>query len=524
MGKRVLVFCMVLSIVISSINISIVFAENDIEREKVVVQETPKSENYDEYIDAFDGASYSNGNIITKGINFEEIIGAEVQVITSLGTEQYEALQWTNESGSVNWNIVVNETGLYVFELMYYTLSGRDQPIEIGLLIDNDYPFTQCQSLSFPRYWKDNGGLRTDNKGNEFSPEQIEVSGWYTNPAKDISGRFSKPFLFYLESGVHTVTLRSIAEPLAIGSICFSSPIQTEDYASFQSGINKNEYYDGDPVIAEGEDAYLKSKNSLVSQSDSTSAVATPSDAYINKINYIGGGNWSQPGDTIEWEVDIPKPGYYIIGFKYRQKYMLNATFYRNLKINGKTVFTEAEQLSFPYSRSWSYMEAADENKNPYLFYFDNQGTHRISMEVTLGPMADICNRLDDAVYNLGSLYRSIVMITGETPDANRDYNLFTQIPDFEDQLRNNINSLSEIAADMGRIMGDKSTTAISVVNNIENVLELMRDNKYSAHRYKNRYYSTYASFSAWLNEIGNMPLDIDRIILYGSHPPVSPG
>ena len=124
MGKRVLVFCMVLSIVISSINISIVFAENDIEREKVVVQETPKSENYDEYIDAFDGASYSNGNIITKGINFEEIIGAEVQVITSLGTEQYEALQWTNESGSVNWNIVVNETGLYVFELIIRYLEG----------------------------------------------------------------------------------------------------------------------------------------------------------------------------------------------------------------------------------------------------------------------------------------------------------------------------------------------------------------------------------------------------------------
>ena len=67
---------------------------------------------------------------------------------------------------------------------------------------------------------------------------------------------------------------------------------------------------------------------------------------------------------------------------------------------------------------------------------FLTPGEHVLSLTVTLGDFSEVYRDLSRVTDTMGSLYRKIVMITGETIDANRSYELFKQIPGFNDSLK----------------------------------------------------------------------------------------
>lgn len=49
----------------------------------------------------------------------------------------------------------------------------------------------------------------------------------------------------------------------------------------------------------------------------------------------------------------------------------------------------------------------------------------------------------------MGDLYLDIVMITGEDPDTNRDYELHKQIPEFEETLTDSLKKLNALSKDL---------------------------------------------------------------------------
>ena len=54
----------------------------------------------------------------------------------------------------------------------------------------------------------------------------------------------------------------------------------------------------------------------------------------------------------------------------------------------------------------------------------------------------------------LGDLYIDITMITGESPDSNRDYELHKQVPDFSDRLKEYSDSVRSVSDQMKGISG----------------------------------------------------------------------
>ena len=81
-------------------------------------------------------------------------------------------------------------------------------------------------------------------------------------------------------------------------------------------------------------------------------------------------------------------------------------------------------------------------------------------------------------------------MITGESPDVNRDYELFKQIKDFNKTLTECKDSLDSIAADMKKISGSKSTQSIAAIENMSRVLKQMIKSPYVAQQYVKDYYN----------------------------------
>lgn len=465
---------------------------------------------YAQYLEANKQLVGKGEEISIDAVNYSSFEGAALNA--------GEGLEWSNEEGSVTWSFEVKVSGAYNLEIEYKPLGELSDPIEIAVLLDGTYPFEEAQSVFLPRNFENGGEIRRDDEGNEFAPEAIQISDWFTVSAQDPAGFNTEPLCFAMQAGMHTVSLEALSQQFAIKSIRLVPIEELPDYKEYLSS-NKGKNYSGKTVTVEGEDAKVRSKKAIVPLSDNSGASVYPQDAFISRINYIGGTNWSRPGDTITWEVEVPESGYYALNFSYRQNHTLNETFYRTLKIDGEIPFEEAKEMEFEYSGSWSSTVFEDENGEPYKIYLE-KGSHTLSLTVTMGPIAAVCGELDDLVYELAAFYRSMVMITGENPDANRDYNLFTQIEDYDGRLKSYSESLSELLDELYKITGDDSGTAPTNLRNMKDVVDRMRTNKYYAHQYKQRFYDNYAALSAWVYERSSMPLDIDGIFLNSPEAP----
>lgn len=126
--------------------------------------------------------------------------------------------------------------------------------------------------------------------------------------------------------------------------------------------------------------------------------------------------------------------------------------------IDGLCPFEEVENISFPYGHSWDNLILSDESGEPYLFYL-SEGYHTLSLQVSLGDYKEICKRLEAIVKELGDNNLKMTMITGETVDINRDYDLFKYIPDLEESFTRNYSELKAIETEINRLSGGESSS-----------------------------------------------------------------
>ncbi len=369
-------------------------------------------------------------------------------------------------NGSLNASIAVPTSAYYRIELNYLLPNAGVDP-EIGLKIDGNYPFDGAKVITLKRIWENNGNITTDSLGNELAPEQVPAQQYVTEVLRDKSGQLNEPYRFYLTEGTHTVSIENIKQQIIVASLSIIPPTTLATYKAPTGDIKT----DTDPIIIEGEAATLKSVNTIVPKSDTADASMTPSSHYLTKLNYIGGTAWQNPAEEIIWSFTAKKDGYYKLGFRYKQSEVVNGESIRSLKIDGKVPFSEAENLRFGYDPDWKFYEFG--GKEPYYIYLD-EGEHTLSLSVTLGETSEYYSRLSDIVEGLGDQYISIVRITGDTPDVNRDYELFAQIPDLNDNLKDYSKKLSNLANDLKSFTGERGNQYMAAINNMKRVLDIM--------------------------------------------------
>ncbi len=320
---------------------------------------------------------------IYADINMLSVNGAATETVAEFEGKK-PVVKWNDGKGSITFSFNVLKDGLYNIAVGYYMLEGDTEAAELSLLVDGKEPFEGVKNISLPRLFADDGEVRADGIGNEFAPEQKEVFAWQEKRLTDIEGLNSKPYLFALKAGKHTVTLYDCSTAIAFSHIKLCAEEKAAPYSEVLKLYEEKGYknYEGKQLEIQAENAYLKSSYNLISQSDATSANVYPYDALAGKVNYIGGNNWSGAGDTISWKLNAPSDGLYAITFAYQQSYLVNGSAYRVLRVDGEIPFAEAEEIDFNYCNSWKQKVFADESGKPYLIYL-TAGEHTLSLEVT---------------------------------------------------------------------------------------------------------------------------------------------
>lgn len=421
-----------------------------------------------------------------------------------------DVLDWSTGEGSVTYTFTVPKTALYNFSLTFLPPENGVN-VELGLLLDGEHPFSETTSLKFTRDWVNvSDEFREDDKGNQIAPEQKLTGDFVSRLAEDNTGVNLEPFMFYLTEGEHTVTLVGYNHHIVIASLGFTAPEKAVSYEDYFDESKYKEDTSVKPITIEGEAATVKNENSLVPRSTNGNINMSPVDPYLTLVNNIGGTTWGAPGQEITWEFEVETAGYYKFGAHYKQNEVINGESWRWMKIDGKTPFEEAKGVRFAYDTQWKYYEFGDGEKEYYIWL--DKGTHTMSMSVTLGALADYYDRLNKITTSLGDMYLQIVMIASENPDVNRDYELFRQIPTFEQVLSDASVELRALVKDMQNLTGERGSQYIAAMNNMDRVINQMLDAPYIAHIYVSDYYSNYTTLSSWLSEMKKMPVSIDRM------------
>lgn len=420
-------------------------------------------------------------------------------------------------SESTEFTVDIQSDGLYAVGLSYKALDDAIVDITLDLKIDGKNPFYEANRLTIPRLWEDSE-FGTDSAGNQFATEPNPYDNYYYHTLKDNSGWSNDEYLLSLTAGNHIVEIGAVDGAFELEYFVFDIPEQTEKYIAPTA---KNEFYKGDEIIIEGENALLKNSYWLSPQCNTTSTSVTPKSPFYDVVNCVGGSNWSKTGETIVWETPELEAGYYQLGFSYIQDSIIGGSVYRWLKIDGKTPFEEAKSISFNYSYDFERDTFKNSKNKPYLIYL-SEGKHEISLTATLGKMYDVTASLNNTVSLISELYLDIIMVTGQTIDVSRDYELFKQVPKMDERLKKIYNGLLKSKNLMIESTGNETGSQISVIDGMLRVVKEMIDNKFYAHKYVSNFYSNYCSLAETLNDLKSMPLTIDSIILLSPYKEIS--
>lgn len=490
MMKGVLNICAVFMaalLCVSAVGIPKVSAENNTSGNKSETQLSsvvPAENSYSAYIGHHSSAAPGSGTV----------------------TADFGGVQLSETTESV---ITVQNEGLYNIGMTYMSTNSDYNSVVVALLIDGKAPFSEAEEFSFPCMWQDEGETRADGNGNQFAAKQILYNDYWSNLAIDTENQTAEPYCVFLTAGEHRITVNPLSGEFKIRNIYIQPPESAGAYQKPESGNS----YNGDEIIIEGENAFVKSGRSLSGRSDNTTAAVTPYSSSKSMVNYIGGDTWKGAGDTIVWETPELQEGYYQIGFSFLQNTVLGGKTYRRLTIDGQLPFKEAGEIGFGYNDNWQQSYFSNASGEPYAVYF-SAGKHQIALSVVPGKISDVASFLKTAVSDLGSLYLDMTMITGETVDTYRDYDLFGQIPDMKDRLEKIDEYLKSASDALQEATGQKNGSHASVINNMSRTVNQMLQNRYTAHRYMSGYYDRYTALASVLYEMQDMPLAIDKISL----------
>lgn len=422
---------------------------------------------------------------------------------------------YTEESGLIEYDFVVEEAGLYDISLDYYPVEGNSASIQRSFFLDGALPYKELSLTEFSRIWANRSDTwMVDNQGNDMKPRQIEKPEWVNRKLYDSEGYISDALSIYLTKGAHTLTIISRREPMLLGRITISNTESIKTYQEIMEQQKALGYQDGvtDIIEVQGEKATKKSSQMLYPTQDQSSPAVFPYSSKELKNNTIGGYGWRFVGQWVEWQFEVPEDGYYNITLHEKQNFVKGTFVSRKISIDGVVPFQELNGYRFDYSSSWKMKTLSAGDGENYKFYL-KKGTHTIRMEVVLGDLAQMIGEVHDLLMRLNEQYRKVAQITGVTPDQFRDYEIAKTLPELNDDLTDIKVEMDALIKQLRAATGGGSDKETLLVTIRDQLTTITRDVEVIAKLLPN-FKLNISALGTWLQQVVEQPLQIDAIYI----------
>ncbi|MEI3007293.1 MAG: extracellular solute-binding protein [Ruminococcus bicirculans (ex Wegman et al. 2014)] len=466
---------------------------------------------YTNYVKKYTDAARPDKTVEVLGKDYDPASVTDAQITVTTVDGENDVMQWANQEGSVSWTVNIPETGVYNIKMIYEALESNTNDVEFSLLIDGESPYATASRITLSKRWINESEIKQDSRQNDIRPGQISTPCWQETPLEDIDGLFNEPLEFYMEAGEHTITFESEKAEFAVKSFTF---YQYEAPAAYTAPSDSDlTQAQGQKITLEGETAAYKSSRTLYPTSDKSSYLtssANGSSPTKTRYNTIGSGSWTQSTQTVTWEFNVDKAGYYKIGIRGRQDQMRGMYSNRRLYVNGEVPCLEANQIKFYYDTDWSITTPKSENGDDLYFYLQ-AGTNTISLEAVPGEIGEIMGNLDELVYNINSYYRQIRQITGPDPDEYNNYMIDTAIPSIVPDFKEYAQTLRDKKAEIEKLSGSGGTEA-ETLEKMAIVLDKCIKKPDLIPEMMSQIKDNITSVSSFVNQYREQPLEVDMI------------
>lgn len=466
---------------------------------------------YTNYVKKYADAARPDQTVEVLGKDYDPASVTDAQITVTTVDGENDVMQWANQEGSVSWTVNIPETGVYNIKMIYEALESNTNDVEFSLLIDGESPYATASRITLSKRWINESEIKQDSRQNDIRPGQVSTPCWQETPLEDIDGLFNEPLEFYMEAGEHTITFESEKAEFAVKSFTF---YQYEAPAAYTAPSDSDlTQAQGQKITLEGETAAYKSSRTLYPTSDKSSYLtssANGSSPTKTRYNTIGSGSWSQSTQTVTWEFNVDKAGYYKIGIRGRQDQMRGMYSNRRLYVNGEVPCLEANQIKFYYDTDWSITTPKSENGDDLYFYLQ-AGTNTISLEAVPGEIGEIMGDLDELVYNINSYYRQIRQITGPDPDEYNNYMIDTAIPSIVPDFKEYAKTLRDKKAEIEKLSGSGGTEA-ETLEKMAIVLDKCIKKPDLIPEMMSQIKDNITSVSSFVNQYREQPLEVDMI------------
>ena len=466
---------------------------------------------YTNYVKKYTDAARPDKTVEVLGNDYDPASVTDAQITVTTVDGENDVMQWANQEGSVSWTVNIPETGVYNIKMIYEALESNTNDVEFSLLIDGESPYATASRITLSKRWINESEIKQDSRQNDIRPGQISTPCWQETPLEDIDGLFNEPLEFYMEAGEHTITFESEKAEFAVKSFTF---YQYEAPAAYTAPSDSDlTQAQGQKITLEGETAAYKSSRTLYPTADKSSYLtssANGSSPTKTRYNTIGSGSWTQSTQTVTWEFNVDKAGYYKIGIRGRQDQMRGMYSNRRLYVNGEVPCLEANQIKFYYDTDWSITTPKSENGDDLYFYLQ-AGTNTISLEAVPGEIGEIMGNLDELVYNINSCYRQIRQITGPDPDEYNNYMIDTAIPSIVPDFKEYAKTLRDKKAEIEKLSGSGGTEA-ETLEKMAIVLDKCIKKPDLIPEMMSQIKDNITSVSSFVNQYREQPLEVDMI------------
>ena len=502
---------------------------------------------YSDYKADHADAEYATGEEIVVRANGDELVTPMTDSVT--GTDviadarEYEAEDAkkfaelkgeagasvkTGESSEIEWKVNFEKTGWYAINVLYYTEKGNNSDIERTLHIDGESPFVEANALIFPRTWKDTldkdtgKNYKLDDYGNQLRTNAEEVYGWYEIDCRDSSGNCGPYLYFYFTAGTHSIKFIGQREAMVINRLKFYVPETLPSYKDYLNGkLNAGATYPSDANIDEttltvkvqAEQPTLKSSTTLYAEYDRTTPAMEPYSYDQIMLNEVDGGKFTSPYQWLTWTLNVKEAGLYRIVTRFQQSSKDGSFCSRTLYINGQIPCEEARNIRFNYDNGWQVQPFQTSTGEEMYFYLE-PGDNEIKLEVTLGEFADVLDRVDSVIYSLNQCYREILMITGSTPDAYRDYQFKTTIPETLDELARCSGEIKSVVKYIEEELVKESGSFTSSFKTLVQDIDTMTNDPRTIAKRLQNFKSSLGTISTWLLNATAQPVSLDWVMV----------
>ncbi len=396
---------------------------------------------------------------VSAGYTLPEWTGAETVIRPEEAVTDEGGAEWTEDTenypgagkvlrvsygNKIRLKATVPGDGLYALKIDTYSRDNRLEenrqsvlPDKIAVSVDGDYPFYEARSLKFESRWIRNRETSYDRYGDEMVSLPSKAGRWESKYITDSTGRRTEPLLLELGAGEHEFTLEVREGSFLLGNLTLGQAPKISAY----SGSEKAE---GNELITLQAEEYDWANTSSIHAQMEYDAALDPYEVDHTRLNIIDSDSFKNAGDCVTYTFQVPAEGNYYLALNYRQSDKTGFPVFTDILVDGEILSDIYRAYPLAYGASWQRHTVTDPEGNRLSLHL-TEGTHSLGLRITVTPIREVMEALDEIMYGVNDLALEITKVAGTNADKYRDLKLSRYIPNLTEQLRGYASRLREL-------------------------------------------------------------------------------